>query len=76
MKEKKDNEQVVVIEAPDVPMSWYEDTMWVDGLIKAAYTIGTFPIVGLPIYLILAAIIWTQYVVMIFWSLEIVLSDK
>ena len=57
-------------------MSWYEDYMWIDTSIKFMYTFGTFPLIGLPVYIILAMIIAGQYTYMDIWSLVVVLDES
>lgn len=75
MSEKQQYQEIVVVKPADVPMSWYDDTMWVDSLIKAQYTCGTFPIIGLPFYLIMGMVVFVHYVYKMFWSLDIILED-
>ena len=77
MTDKKESEEteVVVFEEVDLPMSWYEETLWVDTLIKAAFVCNVFPLIGLPVFLLLDLIIHTDYFVMSIWSLAVVLEN-
>ena len=75
MSDEKEQGEVVVFEEIDVPMSWYDETLWVDAVIKAMFVCNVFPLIGLPIFLILSLVIQTDYYIMNLWSLVVVIEN-
>ena len=63
-----------MIEALDLPMTWYADQIWVDSTLKFMYVLDIFPLIGLPLYLLLALVIHVHYQYMNIWSLAVVLD--
>ena len=55
-------------------MTWYADQIWVDSTLKFMYVLAIFPLIGLPLYLLLALVIHVHYQYMNIWSLAVVLD--
>ena len=72
--EEPSKQNIVVIEDVDLPMTWYADTLWVEATIKAMFVIDIFPLLGLPLYLIIMMVIYFHYQYMNIWSLAVVLD--
>ena len=75
MVEESTKKEIVELEAIDLPMNWYLETMWVDSTIKAMFIANIFPLIGLPIFLIIATVVYFHYQWMNIYSLSVVFDN-
>ena len=65
-------EKIQIIEIPieKVPMSWYDETSWVQMCIEIMFGFGTlFPIVTLPLFILLGVLVISNYSERAEWAL-------